>query len=290
MESKDIKVAAVVVTYNRLQLLKECVEALRNQTYKNVDFIIVNNGSTDGTGEWLASQKDLIVITQANLGGAGGFYTGMKYMFDNGYDALLMMDDDGLADSHQLEYLVKYSQKYNLDLANALVLNKNNPSETLWSSGTSKSLYDGEEVILGKSFLFNGTFVQRHVIEKIGFVKREMFIWGDDMDYKARVRCAGFRIGTIPKAIHYHPPFKGIKKRIIPFISKGTITYKPEPINKIYYRNLGYLDANYFGHKNFIKYFTYYLLRLRFKEFSYFYKYYKMGSNNDFSINLINRK
>ena len=46
-------VACIVVTFNRLPLLKKCLNSIRNQTNKDFDIIVVNNGSTDGTKEWL---------------------------------------------------------------------------------------------------------------------------------------------------------------------------------------------------------------------------------------------
>ena len=71
-------VGIVVVTYNRLQLLTEVIDALRKQTYNDYQIVVVNNGATDGTEKWLSQQRDIITITQENLGGAGGFFTGMK--------------------------------------------------------------------------------------------------------------------------------------------------------------------------------------------------------------------
>ena len=101
-----MKIAAVVVTYNRCDCLKQCVPALKAQTVLS-DIIIVDNGSTDGTKAYLDTlAKDITVIHQDNLGGAGGFYTGTKYAFDKGYDWIWMMDDDGLPDKFQLENLI----------------------------------------------------------------------------------------------------------------------------------------------------------------------------------------
>lgn len=77
------QVAVTVVTYNRLNLLKECLQALRRQTIK-ADIIIVNNGSTDGTKEYLDSKEGIFVIHQENLGGAGGFYAGTRQAFKAG--------------------------------------------------------------------------------------------------------------------------------------------------------------------------------------------------------------
>ena len=80
------KVAIIVVTYNRLELLREEIVSLRKQTYQNTQIIVVNNGSTDDTLAWLEKQADIYTITQGNLGGAGGFFTGMKYAAENGFD------------------------------------------------------------------------------------------------------------------------------------------------------------------------------------------------------------
>lgn len=99
-------VGIVVVTYNRLSLLKECIDALRHQTYKNFRIVIVNNGSTDGTCEWLSLQNDLIVISQENSGGAGGFYTGLKYVAEHAYDYCWFMDDDVICNVDALQELL----------------------------------------------------------------------------------------------------------------------------------------------------------------------------------------
>ena len=177
-------VGIVVVTYNRLSLLKECIDALRHQTYKNFRIVIVNNGSTDGTCEWLSLQNDLIVISQENLGGAGGFYTGMKYMYDNGYEWLIMMDDDGIPDKDEIKNLIQSYDKVvsatgKEVILNALVADKDNRDYTafLWARGskrTNKILELQKERFFDDIHPFNGTLVKRSVIDKIGMIKKEM--------------------------------------------------------------------------------------------------------------------
>ena len=75
-----MKIIAVVVTYNRRELLKRNIGCLRQNTPLH-SIVVVNNGSTDGTKEWLDEQTDLRVIHQENVGGSGGFYTGIRYAF-----------------------------------------------------------------------------------------------------------------------------------------------------------------------------------------------------------------
>ena len=101
-----MKITAVVVTYNRLELLKHGIECLRKQRQLS-EIIIVNNGSTAGTTEWLkgiggmasqvstaSKEPNIDVINQENVGGSGGFYTGIKAAFDDGADWIWCMDDD----------------------------------------------------------------------------------------------------------------------------------------------------------------------------------------------------
>jgi len=59
LNNNKFKIAAVVVTYNRLELLKQCIDSIKNQTRKPDEIIVVNNSSTDGTLEWLNPNKDL---------------------------------------------------------------------------------------------------------------------------------------------------------------------------------------------------------------------------------------
>src|SRR3989339_336534 len=107
-EKPKYKIAAVVVTFNRLTLLQECIESLRNQTHTLDEIIIVNNSSTDGTLEWLNAQKDLTVITQENSGSAGGQHTGIKTAYEKGYDWIWCMDDDAEPELNALEELTKF--------------------------------------------------------------------------------------------------------------------------------------------------------------------------------------
>lgn len=79
---EKMNVTAVVVTYNRKALLEKVIRSLLAQTVEIGRIIIVNNGSTDGTGEWLAAEYGndprFDVVTQENVGGSGGFYRGIQ--------------------------------------------------------------------------------------------------------------------------------------------------------------------------------------------------------------------
>lgn len=189
------EVAIIVVTYNRIELLKECVDSLRNQTYENRDIIIVNNGSTDETPNWLASQKDLKVITQENLGGAGGFFTGIKYACENGYNYSWVMDDDVIADINALENLINKTS-YCSGFICSKVLDLDNNLCNVPKISSQKSFKTGEPTWgnkLNHNLLqveitsFVSMFFHNQLVYQLGLPYKEYFIWGDDTEYSSRI-------------------------------------------------------------------------------------------------------
>jgi len=107
-------ISAVVVTYNRKELLEECLQSLLNQTYNNFNILIVDNCSTDGTREYIESylnDKVQYFNTGANLGGAGGFNFGIKKAVENGADYVWIMDDDCIPTVNALEELVNFARE-----------------------------------------------------------------------------------------------------------------------------------------------------------------------------------
>ena len=281
------RIIAVVVTYNRLNDVKNCINALKKQTLNNFDILIVNNGSNDGTKEYLDSLGDKIkCIHQENLGGAGGFYTGSKYAFDHYYDWIWMMDDDGLPHPEQLNNLMKIANKKGECVLNALVACIDDHSRFAFGRQELLSSINTNADIIETPFSpFNGTLIPRTIIEKVGFIKKEMFIWGDEQEYMNRIRKAGFQTYTVPSSVHYHPREKGRKERVLPII-KRVVLIKPSNMSHYFYRNLGYIDATYGGMKRMINQlscYTIYLIRVgRFGELVKFYKYYFRGRKNNY--------
>ena len=110
-----MNIVAVVVTYNRIELLKRTVRCLQ-QNKPVSSIVVVNNGSTDATAEWLKTQPGLIVISQANVGGSGGFYTGMQYAYQAGADWIWCMDDDVFPRADCLEQLLLHADREDIGI------------------------------------------------------------------------------------------------------------------------------------------------------------------------------
>lgn len=218
-------ITAVVVTYNRLQLLKRTIECLRKQTIKLDNIIVVNNGSNDGTLEWLDTQNDLQVITQDNVGGSGGFYKGIMTAHNDAYDYVWCMDDDVFPQKMCLETLLTFDED-NVGIicprrlingipfySEVISLNLSNPFKKLHKQTVSEKDAKLSHIdIVG--MVFEGPLIKRNLIDKIGFPNKDLFIFYDDTDYSYRAILAGYRVLYIPNALLDKYDFKSNKTRI----------------------------------------------------------------------------
>lgn len=256
MNDKE-KIAAVVVTYNRKELLKQCLNALLNQSYPLDSVIVIDNASTDGTEnlikkEFLSNPKIDYLKLSENTGGAGGFYEGVKRGYEKGYDWLWLMDDDGLPEINCLENLLRYNKKG--AIISPLVINIEKKDELSFvindykNNKMIKQLRDVKEEIYYKTgILFNGVLVSRKLIQNIGYPKKEMFIYGDETEYFYRAIKNNFTVITVTKAIHYHPKEKFHHKRILNlfYISESSST-NGKLRTYCFIRNKVYIIKKYF--------------------------------------------
>ncbi|MGJ9411321.1 glycosyltransferase family 2 protein [Aeromicrobium sp. CF4.19] len=108
---QDSHVAAVVVTFNRLEKLQKGIAAIRASDLPPRTIVIVDNASTDGTDEYLrtiAGDEDVHVLSLTeNTGGAGGFSAGMERAYQLGADFFWVMDDDCYPEPEALRRLLE---------------------------------------------------------------------------------------------------------------------------------------------------------------------------------------
>ena len=272
MNKKTVNV--VVVTYNRLELLKRCVSALVNQSYPISKIFIINNASNDGTTEWLSTINKEIIIPinlEKNTGGAGGFSKGMELAIEDACDFVWLMDDDGQPSSNCLDTLI--NKKISNRILNPLVVNENDERKLSFRLGSFTTVEQAKnscinDLILGVGNPFNGTLIPTSIIEDIGLPKKEMFIWGDEEEYVLRAKNRGYDIITCVDAIHYHPKEKSNKIKVVGGLL-GEVNIKPSNMIDIYLRNQFYNAIKYSKWKKFlitfVKYFVFSLQSRDFK-------------------------
>lgn len=195
-------VAAVVVTYNRKELLLECLDCLATQDLGRLgdayelSVIVVDNASTDGTQEALAplvaSGRLVYHNTGENLGGAGGFNFGMRVAVEAGYDFVWVMDDDCMAHSDTLRELLLAGEGLDGDygyLTSVCLWTDGNPCTMNRQRHPLHTTIEDFTPELQPCTLasFVSLFVPADVIAELGLPIKDFFIWTDDWEFTRRV-------------------------------------------------------------------------------------------------------
>lgn len=253
-----MKIAAVVVTYNRLALLKECIDAISRQTYQVSSTIVVNNASTDGTTEFLQNldNKQLVVKTfEKNIGGAAGFAEGIAIATRMGADAIWIMDDDTIPHTDALDNLVRIlDSKEDIGFVN---------SKVVWTDGNihqmnipgyvhHNDLGGGLYAVRSSSFV--SLLVPSKVVREVGLPYREFFIWVDDAEFTSRIVKAGYKGYLVTSSVVVHKTATNYGASIR--------TATPETAWKFYYYMRNGMFASR-GEKPWIVWFFKYLNHLR---------------------------
>jgi rhamnopyranosyl-N-acetylglucosaminyl-diphospho-decaprenol beta-1,3/1,4-galactofuranosyltransferase len=278
-------VCAIIVTFNRLKLLTQCIDAIRGQEPRPDRIVVVDSGSTDGTGEWLAAQDDLTVVRQANCGSAGAYYTAFETALELGHEWIWCTDDDGIPEPGALAELIKQGEAHDMDLIGPAVVAPDNHEDLSFTPCGCKTLAElvplaKDGVVLGAISLFNGTMIRRRTFEIIGTIKHEMFIWGDEYEFTLRARKAGLKDGTAVHALHVHPR-NGRKVKRLAGGLLGKVEDMPDARAPHFFRNMGYIHANYERAavipRMITKYTLYYLMKGDLKRLKTFYGNYLPG-------------
>lgn len=196
-------IVAVVVTYNRKDLLKECLSALLGQSIQLEKIVVIDNASTDGTSELFEKNQLFDINTicykamDSNLGGAAGFNEGIKHAYSVGADWIWIMDDDTIPTRNALEGLCKSLENISSQISflASTVVGKNGepmnvPAVDLDQTENGYSdwyLKLPQKLIKIKSATFVSLLINSRAIEKIGYPVKWYFIWGDDTEYTQRL-------------------------------------------------------------------------------------------------------
>lgn len=188
-------IAAVVVTYNRKELLCRCLAALQAQNTVKPDILVIDNASTDGTEQavkTLAIPGLQYYNTGRNLGGAGGFSFGVRAAVQAGYEYLWLMDDDTLPEPDALQAFLRVDKEHrgHYGWLSSRALTPEGEDQPM--NRQRKTPYrdiDGYEQPLIPSVMasFVSLFMRAETVRQVGLPVAEFFIWSDDWEYTRRI-------------------------------------------------------------------------------------------------------
>ena len=211
-------VAAVVVTYNRADLLERMLAGLAALERLPDAVYVVDNASTDRTPEVLAAATNpglRVIRPEQNLGGAGGFHLGVRTAHEGGWDRVWLMDDDVVPAPDCLTVLMAQDEDclaaVREDTAGGLVekaavrFDLRNPFAIKPKTAMVETAYGARDQMPARVELqnvaFEGFMVRRAVLDAVGLPDPSFFIFYDDVDFALRARRAGYRIWAVRDAL-----------------------------------------------------------------------------------------
>jgi len=216
--------AAVVVSYNRLPLLKKCLAALEGQTRRLDEIIVVDNGSTDGSADYVEQEHPSVTLfrTGKNLGGAGGFAWGVEIALAHGHQGAWLMDDDAEPELDAAEPLVRVFETLeekptflaSLVTAGRGVFNERNPP-VVSTDAHRQTIAADHGGFAVQTATFVGVMVNLEVASKMALPMSDYFIWMDDSEYTHRLSDRGLAM-VLPSSMVNHPDSQPVSKDMGP--------------------------------------------------------------------------
>lgn len=198
-------VAAIVVTYNRRDVLAEALEAIAAQSWAPQSVCVVDNASQDETEEMVRRRFPTIDYLRLadNLGPAGGFAAGLAHHEGRDTDYFWFLDDDSQPYSHALERVLQVAQ--GLPRCGAVGLDG---GSLRWGAprhggdpipGIDADLDEG--VRRCDFILWDGAVMASPVVAQVGYPRTELFIMMEDIEYTNRIAVAGFDVVVLDEAL-----------------------------------------------------------------------------------------
>ena len=207
-----MKLLVVIVTYNAMQWAERCFESLRKSTIVP-DVFVVDNGSTDGTQEYIQQNYPEVKFIQSkeNLGFGKANNMGMQYALDNDYDYVYLLNQDAWVMHDTFEKLIEISQKHpeygilspfqmNADMKHIDV----NFIKYVFSWKSNPDIFNDvynetvNEIYPVSVVMAAHWLVTKRCLRKVGGFSPSFPHYGEDVNYIERALHYGFKIGIVP--------------------------------------------------------------------------------------------
>ena len=219
------RVAIVIVNWNKKNEVLDLLQSLREIRYDNYQIFVVDNASTDGSADAIGlkfPEAELIENSQ-NLGGTGGFNTGIRHVLeDGGFTYIWLLDNDAEIEESSLINNIEVLETHpDAGIVGSLILNKDYRDNIVecgafidWKHGTFIPNCRNMELNRIKQDIVNVDYVaicsavvRVEVLQKVGFMDERYFVIWDDMELGTKVVRAGYKVYANPRSRVYHPSF-----------------------------------------------------------------------------------
>jgi hypothetical protein len=222
------KVFIVVINYNGHNDTIECLESVKKLNYSNHEILIIDNGSTDGSGGILKGTFPEITLieTGRNLGFAGGSNAGIRRALAEGAEFIVLLNNDTVVDQEFAGRLIEASKR---DKGAGIFCSKMyffDKPDVIWYAGGSFNPWLGWGRHRGGGIRDEGQFdreeetarpcgcslmVTREFCERVGLLDEDFFCYCEDVDWGMRAKRAGFKVLYVPDSKVWHKVSKSVE-------------------------------------------------------------------------------
>jgi hypothetical protein len=216
------RVGIVICNYNKVDKVLECIQCILEQKFTNYDIYVVDNASTDGSVKSILEKygdKVELIVNEENLGGSGGFNTGLRTAYSKGYPYLMCVDNDAMLDENAVGNLVAFLDEHvEVGIAASKIYHLEEP-DYIQQFGQKidfeyfctevpclNMIEDGTmpDYLYVDSVAACSLMVRRTTIDQIGFMPEENFLYWDDTEWCYLCNRAGMKVASVgtSKALH----------------------------------------------------------------------------------------
>lgn len=225
-------VGIVIINWNSFGHTHQCLLSLKKATYPNFKVFIVDNGSSDGSGTQLQeSHKEFasFIFHHENAGFAGGNNIGIAEVLKQGFDYLMLLNNDTECEPDFLDHLVnklENNPEYGAVQPKFFFLLDQN---RIWNAGGKFISFLGMTLTIGynkpdhdkynKAKTIDwitgcGFLVSTSIVREVGMLNEKFFIYYEDVDWSFRIKKSGYKLAYEPKSVVYHEAGMAQKSKI----------------------------------------------------------------------------
>ncbi len=216
------RVGVIVLNWQKAAETIAVIDALKGATYPNVEIVVVDNASPDGSGAAIARARPDVTYLQsgANLGYAGGNNLGLRHALANGADYVVLLNPDVTLEPGFLEPLIEACRAHDDNAAVTPMVCEQERPDVIWGMGghidwrtaTTRHLHHGErradwqtrppfevDYALGVAL-----GAPRRVWERVGLLEESYFLYYEETDWCVRARRAGVALLAVPGSCIWH--------------------------------------------------------------------------------------
>ena len=221
MHNKVPKVVIVILNWNGINDTIECIESVLKIDYPNFDIVVVDNGSSDGSGRMIRDRFDQIHLIEndSNLGYAEGNNVGIRHALKNGAECVWLLNNDTVVDKNALIAMIDLAERNReIGILGSKIYYFDQP-DTIWFAGATIDWRRAVSAHIGRLEKDTGQYetdkevdrvtgcsmlIRREVFENVGLFDENFFLYDEEVDLCVRARKKGYRNYYVPKSIVYH--------------------------------------------------------------------------------------